>query len=66
MNESYEVVISKHGRFISMALVETLKEANRIKNDLLDGPFSGKYIIIEKTETTVISTTPFIGIDLTD
>jgi len=71
MKESYEVIISKQGRLITMALVETLAEANKIKDNILGGPatttcFAGKCVIIEKTVTTQVSTTPFTGINLTN
>jgi len=66
MKVKYEVIISKHGSLITMATVKTLREAYKIKDNLLESPcHSGEYIVIEKTETTRVSRAPFTGANLT-
>lgn len=66
MSVEYEVIISKHGSLISMKKdIKTMEEALKVKENLLNGPFSGKYISIEKTVTTEVFNTPFEGVDLT-
>jgi len=67
MSVKYKVIVSKYGAFSTVANVETLKEANIIKDTYLDNHcYSGKCVIIEKTITTLVSETPFVGTDLTD
>ncbi len=64
----YKVVLLKRGIRTTIAKVKTLAEADKIKDKFLNCYlFSGKSIIIEKMETltTIVSTTPFTGIDLT-